>query len=76
MARVIGFIRFAVAMSSESTTFRGCPNTVSFFYDAVRVGAVRSLISSRSYSASEPRTPILIRPAGVEGSMPSATETA
>ena len=32
--------------------------------EAARLRAVRSLVSSRSYSASEPRTPIIIRPAG------------
>ena len=34
--------------------------------DAARFRAVRSLISSRSYSASDPRTPIIIRPAAVD----------
>ena len=41
------------------------PNLVAHF------SAVRSFTSSRSYSSKEPRTPIIIRPAGVEESMPS-----
>ena len=35
--------------------------------DDARFNAVRSLVSSRSYSASEPRTPIIMRPAAVGG---------
>ena len=43
--------------------------------DAVRFKAVRSLTNSRSYSASDPRTPIIIRPAAVEESMRSEGDT-
>src|SRR6478736_10120903 len=69
------FIRFAVAMCSLSSTLRGRPNMVPLARDAARLRAVRSLVSSRSYSASEPRTPIIILPAAVEESMPSVTDT-
>ncbi len=34
--------------------------------DEARVRAVRSLVSSRSYSARDPRTPIIMRPAAVD----------
>ena len=43
--------------------------------DAARFNAVRSRVSSRSYSASDPRTPIIIRPAAVEESIPSVSDT-
>ena len=59
-----------MAICSVSPTLRGRPNLVPLARDAARLSAVRSLISSRSYSASDPRTPIIIRPAGVEESMP------
>ncbi|NIH95232.1 hypothetical protein FHU31_002188 [Mycolicibacterium fluoranthenivorans] len=52
------FIRLTVAMCSASSTFRGRPNLVPLVRDAARFSAVRSLISSRSYSAREPRTPV------------------
>ncbi len=55
----VGFIRLTVAMCSASSTFRGGrPNLVPLVRDAARFSAVRSLISSRSYSAREPRTPV------------------
>ena len=38
--------------------------------DDARFTAVRALTSSRSYSASEPRTPIIMRPAAVGGAHP------
>jgi hypothetical protein len=69
------FIRFAVAMCSASATFLGHPNLVPLARDACRFNAVRSITSSRSYSAREPRTPIIIRPAAVEESMPSVVDT-
>jgi hypothetical protein len=53
----------------------GLPNLVPFAREVARLRAVRSLVSSRSYSASEPRTPIIILPAAVEESMPSVTDT-
>src|SRR6478752_7616398 len=68
-------MRLAVAMWSASSTLRGRPNLVPLARDAARLRAVRSLVSSRSYSASEPRTPIIILPAAVEESMPSVTDT-
>ena len=43
--------------------------------DAARFNAVRPRVSSRSHSASDPRTPIIIRPAGVEESIPSVSDT-
>jgi hypothetical protein len=43
--------------------------------DAGRFNAVRSRVSSRSHSASDPRTPIIIRPAGVQESIPSVSDT-
>ena len=36
--------------------------------EAARLRAVRSLINSRSYAASDPRTPVFIRPRGPEWS--------
>ena len=69
------FIRLAVAIWSASSTLRGRPNLVPFARDAARFSAVRSLISSRSYSASDPNTPIIIRPAGVDESIPSEVDT-
>src|SRR6185312_2010785 len=66
-------MRLAVAMWSASSTLRGRPNLVPLTREAARLRAVRSLVSSRSYSASEPRTPIIILPAAVEESMPSVT---
>ncbi len=56
------FIRFAMAMWSASATFLGRPNLVPLVRDACRFNAVRSITSSRSYSASEPSTPIIMRP--------------
>jgi hypothetical protein len=53
----------------------GRPNFVPLARDAARFRAVRSLISSHSYSASDPRTPIIIRPAEVDESMPSVVDT-
>ena len=44
------FIRFAVAMCSGSSTFRGRPNLVPLARDDARFRAVRSLISPRSPS--------------------------
>ena len=69
------FIRFAVAMCSGSSTFRGRPNLVPLARDVARFNAVRSLVSSRSYSASEPSTPITMRPAAVDESIPSVVDT-
>ena len=43
--------------------------------DAARFNAVRSRVSSRSHSASDPRAPIIIRPAAVEESIPSVSDT-
>src|SRR5882757_11527597 len=63
------FIRFAVAMCSASSTLRGRPNLVPLARDDALFNAVRSLTSSRSYSASEPRTPIIMRPAAVGGGL-------
>jgi hypothetical protein len=60
------FIRFAVAMCSASATFLGRPNLVPLAREAYRFNAVRSLTNSRSYSARDPRTPIIMRPAGVD----------
>ncbi len=68
-------MRLAVAMRTLSSTFRGRPNRVPLARDTARFNAVRSLTSSRSYSAREPRTPIIMRPAGVDESMPSVTDT-
>jgi hypothetical protein len=53
----------------------GAPEFGAVARDAARFNAVRSLISSRSYSARDPRTPIIIRPAGVEESIPSLVDT-
>lgn len=50
----------------------GRANLVPFARDATRFRAIRSLISSRSYSARDPKSRIIILPAGVEESMPSA----
>jgi hypothetical protein len=47
------FIRLAVAMSSASLTFRDRPNLVPIARDAARFNAVRSIVSSRSYSARD-----------------------
>ena len=69
------FIRFAVAICSVSSTFRGRPNLAPLARDAALFSAVRSSVNSRSYSARELRTPIIMRPAGVEESMPSVTDT-
>jgi hypothetical protein len=55
-------------------TFFCRPNLVPFARDIARLRAVRSLTSSRSYSASEPSTPIIMRPAAVDESMPSVVE--
>ena len=52
-------------MCSASSTLRGRPNLVPLARDDALFNAVRSLTSSRSYSASEPRTPIIMRPAAV-----------
>jgi hypothetical protein len=69
------FIGFAVTMWSDSPTFRGRPNLVPLARDVARLNAVRSFVSSRSYSARDPRTPIIIGPAGVDESMPSVADT-
>jgi hypothetical protein len=37
-------------------------------------GRERSFTSSRSYSARDPNTPIIMRPAAVDESMPSVVE--
>jgi hypothetical protein len=68
-------IRLAVAMCSGSATFLRRPNLVPLAWATYRLSAVRSLTSSRSYSASAPRTPIIIRPAAVLESMPSVVDT-
>jgi len=47
----------------------GRPNLVPVARDVARLRAVRSLVSSRSYSAREPRTPIVIRPAAAAFSL-------
>lgn len=69
------FIRFAVAILFTSSTLRGRPNFVPLTRDASLFNAVRSLISPFSYSAKDPRTPIIMRPAGVDESMPSVLDT-
>src|SRR3981081_3797955 len=43
--------------------------------DIARLSAVRSFTSSRSYSARDPKTPIIIRSAAVDESMPSVVDT-
>jgi len=68
------FICFAVAMWSVLSTFRGCPNFVPLARDAARFNAVRFFVSSRSYSARPPKTPIIVRPSAVEESIPSVVE--
>ena len=42
--------------------------------EVARFSAVRSFTNSRSYSAREPRTPIIVRPAAVDESMPSVVD--
>jgi hypothetical protein len=69
------FIRIAVETCSALATLWGRPNLVPLAREACRFNAVRSLISSRSYSAREPSTPIIILPAGVDESIPSVTDT-
>jgi hypothetical protein len=54
---------------------RGRPDWVAIARDAARFNAVRSIVSSRSYSARDSTTPIIMRPAGVDESMPSVTDT-
>jgi hypothetical protein len=69
------FIPVAVEMCSGSSTLLGRANFGEVARVVARLRAVRSLISSRSYSATDPRTPIIIRPAAADESMPSVTYT-
>jgi hypothetical protein len=64
-----------VVMCSASSTLPGRPNFVPFVRETCRFSAVRSLTYSRSYSAREPKTPIIMRPAAVEESIPSVVDT-
>jgi hypothetical protein len=60
------FIRLAVAMWSASSTLQGRPNLVPLARDAIRFNAVRSFVSSRTYSAAcDPRMPIITGPRAV-----------
>ena len=68
------FIRLAVATWLGSATFFRRPNLVPFARDIARLSAVRSFTSSRSYSARDPKTPIIMRPAAVDESIPSVVE--
>src|SRR6478609_3237125 len=68
------FIRRAVATWAGSATLVRRPNLVPLARETPRFKDVRSFTSSRSNSAMLARTPITMRPAAVDESMPSVVE--
>jgi hypothetical protein len=73
VARRLPIIRFAVSPAVRCRRSMG-QWQVPLRREVSRFNAVRSRTSSRSYSANDPKTPIIMRPAAVEESIPSVLE--